>query len=40
MVPSGIEPDPGSTSDFVAFITAERERLGRLARKAKMQADK
>jgi len=40
MVPSGIEPEPGTTANFVAFITAERERLGRLARKANMQADK
>src|SRR5262249_28228197 len=40
MVPSGIEPEPGSTADFVAFITAERARLGRLAKKANMQADK
>jgi tripartite-type tricarboxylate transporter receptor subunit TctC len=40
MVPSGIEPEPGSTADFVAFIAAERERLGKLARKANMQADK
>ncbi len=40
MVPSGIEPEPGTTAAFVAFIAAERERLGRLARKANMQADK
>ncbi|MEO7156217.1 MAG: tripartite tricarboxylate transporter substrate binding protein [Vicinamibacterales bacterium] len=40
MVPSGIEPEPGSTANFVAFIAAERERLGNLARKANMQADK
>ena len=40
MVPSGIEPEPGTTSAFVAFIAAERERLGRLAKKAHMQADK
>jgi len=40
MVPSGIEPEPGTTANFVAFITAERERLGRLAKKANMQADK
>ena len=40
MVPSGIEPEPGTTANFVAFITAERERLGKLAKKANMQADK
>jgi tripartite-type tricarboxylate transporter receptor subunit TctC len=40
MVPSGIEPEPGTTANFVAFITAERDRLGKLARKANMQADK
>ena len=40
MVPSGIEPEPGTTANFVAFITAERERLGKLAKKANMQADR
>ena len=40
MVPTGIEPEPGTTANFVTFITAERERLGRLAKKANMQADK
>ena len=40
MVPSGIEPEPGTTANFIAFITAERERLGKLAKKANMQADK
>jgi tripartite-type tricarboxylate transporter receptor subunit TctC len=40
MLPSGIEPEPGSTTDFVAFINAERERLGKLVKKANMQADK
>jgi tripartite-type tricarboxylate transporter receptor subunit TctC len=39
MVPSGIEPEPGTTAAFIAFITAERERLGRLAKKANMKAD-
>src|SRR4029079_8322785 len=39
MVPSGIEPEPGTTANFVKFITAERERLGKLAKKANMQAD-
>ena len=40
MVPSGIEPEPGTTASFVAFIASERERLGRLAKRANMQADK
>jgi len=40
MVPAGIEPEPGTTAQFVAFITAERNRLGRLAKEANMQADK
>jgi tripartite-type tricarboxylate transporter receptor subunit TctC len=40
MVPSGIEPEPGTTAQFVAFIAAERARLGALAKKANMQADK
>jgi tripartite-type tricarboxylate transporter receptor subunit TctC len=40
MVPAGIEPEPGTTTTFVAFINDERERLGKLAKKANMQADK
>ena len=40
MVPSGIEPEPRSTESFVAFITAERNRLGKLAKKANMRADR
>ena len=40
MVPSGIEPEPGTTANFVAFINAERDRLRTLAKKANMQADK
>ena len=40
MVPSGIEPEPGTTAAFVAFIAAERERLSKLAKKANMQADR
>jgi tripartite-type tricarboxylate transporter receptor subunit TctC len=40
MVPSGIEPEPGTTASFIAFIAAERDRLGKLAKKANMQADK
>ena len=39
-VPSGIEPEPGDTAAVVAFIDAERDRLGRLAKKASMQADR
>ena len=35
---SGIESAGGSVDDFAAFITAERERLGALATKAKMKA--
>ncbi|MGO8910641.1 MAG: Bug family tripartite tricarboxylate transporter substrate binding protein [Bradyrhizobium sp.] len=34
--PSGIEPAGGSVSDFAAFITSERKRLGDIAIKAKM----
>ncbi len=40
MVPFGIEPEPGTTANFIAFIAAERERLGKLAKRANMQADK
>ena len=40
MVPSGIEPEPGTTAAFVVFINAERDRLRTLAKKANMQADK
>jgi tripartite-type tricarboxylate transporter receptor subunit TctC len=39
LVPSGIEPAPYTLSGYLAFINAERDRLGRVARKAKMQAD-
>ena len=39
MVPSGIEPEGGTTANFVVFINAERERLRTLAKKANMQAD-
>jgi tripartite-type tricarboxylate transporter receptor subunit TctC len=34
--PTGIETAEGSVEDFVAFITAERKRLGDLAARAKM----
>jgi tripartite-type tricarboxylate transporter receptor subunit TctC len=40
MLPAGIEPEPGTTVTFVVFINDERERLGKLAKKANMQADK
>jgi len=39
MVPAGIEPEPGTTAAFVAFINAERDRLSTLAKKANMKAD-
>jgi len=39
LVPQGIEPAPYTLAGYVAFITAERERLGKIARAAKMQAD-
>ena len=37
--PSGIEPAPYTLSGYIAFMTAERERLSKLAQKAKMRAD-
>jgi len=40
MVPAGIEPEPGTTATFITFVNDERERLGKLAKKANMQADK
>jgi tripartite-type tricarboxylate transporter receptor subunit TctC len=39
MVPSGIEPAPFTLPEFVGFLNSERERLGRLAKRANMQAD-
>jgi tripartite-type tricarboxylate transporter receptor subunit TctC len=39
LVPQGIEPAPYSMQAYLAFINAERERLGKIARAAKMQAD-
>ena len=35
----GIFTTPGTLPAYVAFINAERERLGRIARAANMQAD-
>ncbi len=39
LVPQGIEPAPYTLPAYLAFITAERERLGKIAKAAKMQAD-
>jgi tripartite-type tricarboxylate transporter receptor subunit TctC len=39
MLPSGIEPEPGTTASFVTFIAKERDRLGKLAKRANMKAD-
>jgi tripartite-type tricarboxylate transporter receptor subunit TctC len=39
LVPSGIEPAPYTLAEYTAFIAAERERLGRVAKIAGMQAD-
>ena len=37
--PSGIEPAPLSHAEYTKFLTQERERLGTIAKRAKMQAD-
>ena len=39
LIPQGIEPAPYSQSAYIAFLTAERDRLGKIAKAAKMQAD-
>jgi tripartite-type tricarboxylate transporter receptor subunit TctC len=39
LVPSGIEPAPYTLNGYLAFINAERDRLSKVAQKAKMQAD-
>ncbi|HEX4332591.1 MAG TPA: tripartite tricarboxylate transporter substrate binding protein [Usitatibacter sp.] len=39
LVPQGIEPAPLTKAGYTAFLTAERERLGKIAKKAKMQVD-
>jgi tripartite-type tricarboxylate transporter receptor subunit TctC len=39
LIPSGIEPAPFSLAGYKAFLAAERERLGTIAKRAKMQAD-
>ena len=39
LLPAGIEPEPGSVADFVAFIASERERLGKVAARAHMHVE-
>jgi tripartite-type tricarboxylate transporter receptor subunit TctC len=39
LVPAGIEPQPLTLQQYVAFIATERARLGEIAKRAKMQAD-
>ena len=39
LVPQGIQPAPYTLSGYLAFINAERDRLGRVAKKAKMTAE-
>jgi tripartite-type tricarboxylate transporter receptor subunit TctC len=39
MIPQGIEPAPYSLSAYSAFLNAERDRLGKIAKSAKMTAD-
>ena len=39
MIPQGIEPAPYSLSAYNAFLNAERDRLGKIAKAAKMVAD-
>jgi tripartite-type tricarboxylate transporter receptor subunit TctC len=39
LIPNGIEPAGGSQESFIAFIKSERERLGRIAKKANMTAE-
>ena len=39
LVPQGIEPAPYSLSAYTAFINAERDRLGKIAKAARMQAE-
>lgn len=38
-IPGGIEPAPGTLLEFVKFIATERERLGKIARKAGMKSE-
>jgi len=39
MIPQGIEPAPYTLPAYVAFLNAERDRLGKIVKSAKMQAD-
>jgi tripartite-type tricarboxylate transporter receptor subunit TctC len=39
LVPTGIEPAPLTLDGYVAFLKSERERLGAVAKRAKMQAN-
>jgi tripartite-type tricarboxylate transporter receptor subunit TctC len=39
MIPQGIEPAPYTLPAYTAFLNAERERLGKIAKSAKMTAD-
>jgi tripartite-type tricarboxylate transporter receptor subunit TctC len=39
LIPQGIEPAPLTLAGYTAFLTAERERLGSVAKKARMTAD-
>ena len=39
LLPQGIEPAPYTLTEYVAFIKNERERLARVAKKAKMQPE-
>jgi tripartite-type tricarboxylate transporter receptor subunit TctC len=39
LVPQGIEPAPYSMAAYLAFLNAERDRLGKIAKAAKMQAE-
>jgi tripartite-type tricarboxylate transporter receptor subunit TctC len=39
LIPQGIEPAPLTLAGYNAFITAERDRLGKVAKKAKMTAE-
>src|SRR4051794_22180470 len=39
LVPSGIEPSPLTLAQYIDFIKNERDRLGTIAKRAKMQAE-
>ena len=38
-IPTGIEPAPGTLAEYVKFIATERERLGKIAKKARMKSE-